>query len=80
VEHTYLYSRNTGVQIFEKAGFKDVRSGLYNNHYSLGYILHLLPISRKFRKFVLGSWFGKLLCKIKIIVPLGNMWIAGVKP
>ena len=80
VEHTYLYSLTTGIQIFEKAGFTNVRSGSYSNHYSLAYILHLLPISRKFRKFVLGSWVGNFLSKIKIIVPLGNMWIAGVKP
>jgi SAM-dependent methyltransferase len=80
VEHTYLYSLNTGIQLFEKAGFKNVRSGAYNNHYSLAYILHLLPISRRFRKLVLGSWVGKFLGKIKIVVPLGNMWIVGVKP
>jgi len=80
VEHTYLYSLSTGIQLFEKAGFKNVRSGAYNNHYSLAYILHLLPISRNFRKFVLGSWVGKLLSKIRIVVPLGNMWIAGNKP
>ena len=80
VEHTYLYSLNTGIKIFEKAGFTNVRSGSYNNHYSLAYIFHLLPISRKFRKSVLQSWFGNLLSKIKIVVPLGNMWIAGNKP
>jgi len=80
VEHTYLYSQKTGIQIFEKAGFKNVRYGTYSNHYSLAYILHLLPISRKFRKFVLDSWAKKLLSRIKIIVPLGNIWIAGVKP
>jgi SAM-dependent methyltransferase len=80
VEHTYLYSLVTGIQIFEKAGFTNVRSGSYSNHYSLAYIIHLLPISRKFRKLVLGSWVGNLLSKIKIVVPLGNMWIAGVKP
>lgn len=79
VEHTYLYSLKTGVQIFEKAGFKKVRSGAYNNHYSLAYILHLLPISRKLKKLVLGSVFGQLLSKIKVVVPLGNMWIAGIK-
>lgn len=80
VEHTYLFSLKTGIQIFEKAGFTKVRSGSYNNHYSLAYILHLLPISRKFRKLVLGSWVGRLLSKIKIVVPLGNMWVTGVKP
>ncbi len=80
VEHTYLYSLNTGVQILEKVGFKNVRSGTYNNCYSLAYILHLLPISRKFKKFVLESWIGNLLSKVKIILPLGNMWISGNKP
>jgi hypothetical protein len=80
VEHTYLYSLKTGIRIFEKAGFINVRSGSYNNHYSLAYILHLLPISRNFRKLVLGSWVGQLLSKIKIVVPLGNMWISGNKP
>ncbi len=80
VEHTHLYSLKTGIQIFEKAGFINVRSGAYNNHYSIAYIFHLLPISRKFKKLLLGSLFGKLLSKIKIIVPLGNMWIAGNKP
>jgi SAM-dependent methyltransferase len=79
VEHTYLYSLKTGIQIFEKAGFVNVQSGSYNNLYSLAYILHLLPISRKFRKLVLGSFIGKLLSKVKIVVPLGNMWISGVK-
>lgn len=80
VEHTYLYSFATGIQIFEKAGFTNVCSGSYSNHFSLAYILHLMPISRKFRKIVLGSWIGRLLSKIKVVVPLGNMWIAGVKP
>jgi SAM-dependent methyltransferase len=80
VEHTYLYSLNTGIQIFEKVGFTNVRSGSYSNHYSLAYILHLLPISRKFRKIVLGSRVGWFLSKIKIVVPLGNMWIAGNRP
>ena len=79
VEHTYLYSLKTGIQIFEKAGFVKVQSDSYNNLYSLAYILHLLPISRKFRKLVLGSLVGKLLSKVKIVVPLGNMWISGVK-
>jgi len=80
IEHTFLYSLKTGIQIFEKAGFVDVRSGHYTNHYSLAYILHLLPISRTLRKLVLGSWVGQLLTKIKVNVPLGNMWISGIKP
>ena len=80
VEHTHLYTRKSGEALFKKVGFIDVKSGAYNNHYSLAYILHLIPISRTFRKKVLESSIGTLLSKIKVIVPLGNMWIAGTKP
>ena len=80
VEHTHLYTRKSGEVLFRKIGFIDVRSGAYNNHYSLAYILHLIPISRTFRMKVLESWIGALLSKIKVIVPLGNMWVAGTKP
>lgn len=79
VEHTHLYTRKSGEELFKKIGFIDVKSGAYNNHYSLAYILHLIPISRNFRKKVLVSGLGNLLSKIKVIVPLGNMWIAGTK-
>ena len=79
VEHTHLYTRKSGEALFKKIGFIDVRSGAYNNHYSLAYILHLIPISRSFRKRVLESPIGTLLSKIKVVVPLGNMWVAGTK-
>ena len=80
VEHTHLYTRSSGEALFKKIGFVEVKSGAYNNHYSLAYILHLIPISRTFRKKVLESSLGNLLSKIKVVVPLGNMWIAGTKP
>ena len=80
VEHTHLYTRASGEALFRKIGFVEVKSGAYNNHYSLAYILHLIPISRTFRKKVLESSIGNLLSKIKVVVPLGNMWIAGTKP
>ena len=79
VEHTYLYSLKTGKQIFQKAGFMNVCSGSYSNHYSLAYIVHLLPISRSAKQILLNSWVGAILRKIKIIFPLGNMWISGIK-
>jgi SAM-dependent methyltransferase len=80
VEHTHLYTRESGEALFRKIGFVEVKSSAYNNHYSLAYILHLIPISRTFRKKVLDSALGTLLSKIKVVVPLGNMWIAGTKP
>lgn len=80
VEHTHLYSRKTGKMIFEKSGFIQVKTGMYMNNYSLAYLLHLLPISRKIKKSILKSYFGLLLLKIRVIVPLGNIWISGTKP
>jgi SAM-dependent methyltransferase len=80
VEHTFLYSPKTGKQIFQKAGFVSVRSGSYSNHYSLAYIVHLLPIPRSAKKILLNCWIGAILRKIRIIFPLGNMWIFGIKP
>lgn len=80
VEHTHLYTLKSGQALFRKIGFIDVRSGAYKNHYSLAYILHLIPISRSLRKRVLESFMGSLLSKIKVVLPLGNMWVAGVKP
>ena len=80
VEHTHLYTLKSGEALFRKIGFTDVRSGAYNNHYSLAYILHLIPISRTFRKRILESFMGSVLSKIKVVLPLGNMWVAGAKP
>lgn len=80
VEHTHLYTRKSGESLFQKIGFVEVKSGVYSNHYSLAYILHLIPISRAFRKKVLESPIGLFLSKIKVIAPLGNMWVAGTKP
>ena len=80
VEHTHLYTKKTGRLIFEKVGFVNVKTGSYWNHYSLAYLLHLVPISRRLRKRVLESSIGKLLARIKVVVPLGNMWVSGQKP
>lgn len=80
VEHTHLYTLKSGEALFRKIGFTDVRSGAYNNHYSLAYILHLIPISRTLRKRILESFMGSVLSKIKVVLPLGNMWVAGAKP
>jgi SAM-dependent methyltransferase len=65
VEHTHLYTPKTGKMIFEKAGFVNVTTGTYSNHYSLAYLLHLLPISRRLRRIILKSYIGLILSKIE---------------
>lgn len=79
VEHTHLYSKETSVLLFQKLGLAQIRVNSYRNHYSLAYILHLTPISRKVRASILSSAFGKLLSKIRVNLPLGNIVISGVK-
>ncbi len=80
VEHTHLYSLKTGKQVFEKAGFVNVSAGSYSNQYSLAYIFHLIPVSRILKKLLLESWIGSILSKVKVIFPLGNIWVSGIKP
>lgn len=79
VEHTYLYSKKTITELLTQAGFSNIRVRHYKNSYSLAYIVHLIPISRNLRIKILGSKFGETLRKIRITVPLGNMWASGQK-
>ncbi len=79
VEHTYLYSKVTGKELFEKASLIKITAGNYSNKYSLSYLIHLLPINNRLKSLVLDSGFVSLTNKIRFRVPLGNMWIAGSK-
>lgn len=80
IEHTYLYSRSTGEHLFTMAGLIDIKSHSYRNHYSVAYLLHLLPFPRKLKEWMLGSLLGRICQRLQISVPLGNMWISGKKP
>jgi hypothetical protein len=80
VEHTYLYSKKTMLKLLEQAGFESVQVKHYKNSYSLAYLLHLVPISRNVRKRILSSTFGDWLSKVRVTVPLGNMWAVATKP
>jgi SAM-dependent methyltransferase len=79
VEHTYLYSKKTAIALFKKAGLSEIRAYAYFNFYSLAYLLHLIPIPIKIKKLILNSKVGDLLSKVKLYVPLGNIFIVGKK-
>lgn len=79
VEHTYLFSKSTAINILRKAGFTEVTARSYWNVYSMKYLIQLLPISRKFKLIILNSQIGKILHRISLPVPLGNMVIMGTK-
>jgi len=80
VEHTFLYNKKTAKKLLEKTGYVDIKFGFYSNHYSLRYILQLFPFFRSYRKNILSSKYGNYLGNLKVIIPLGNMWVSGTKP
>ena len=79
VEHLYLYSPKTIKSLLQKAGFSDVTVYSYWNFYSLSYVLHLVPISRKLKKAILNSKINSLIARIIIPVKLGNMAVIAKK-
>ena len=80
VEHTYLYSRKTGVQLLLNAGLTQIQCRSYSNRYSLAYLIQLVPIPKKLKEGILESPLLALLALMRFTLPLGNIWIAGVKP
>lgn len=80
VEHTFLYTKSTAKKLFEASGLVNIKTGSYRNLYSLAYLVHLIPIPSRLKLVILNSGLGRLLQKVKVSVPLGNMWASGQKP
>lgn len=80
VEHTFLYTKKTVAELFKTAGLVNIRTGSYRNLYSLSYLVHLIPLPNRVKLGILNSGLGRILQKVKISVPLGNMWASGEKP
>jgi 2-polyprenyl-3-methyl-5-hydroxy-6-metoxy-1,4-benzoquinol methylase len=80
VEHTYLYSKKTVEALFKQAGLVNIKTGTYRNLYSLAYLIHLVPIPNRLKLALLKGRFATILQKVKVSVPLGNMWASGQKP
>jgi 2-polyprenyl-3-methyl-5-hydroxy-6-metoxy-1,4-benzoquinol methylase len=79
VEHTFLYTKKTASRLFAAAGLVNVRTGHYRNLYSLAYLVHLIPLPSRLKHAILNGALAKPLQKIKVSVPLGNMWVSGQK-
>ena len=79
VEHTYLFSKETLRLLLLSAGFTKITVRHYKNSYSLAYLLHLLPMPRSLKIRILDSKLSLLLRKIKITVPLGNIYAIATK-
>ena len=77
IEHTYLFSRNSLKECLQNAGFHDIRVGSYSNYYSLAYLVHLFPIPQRVKLKLLNSSVGRLLVKVRVWIPLGNIYASG---
>jgi SAM-dependent methyltransferase len=84
IEHTYLYDKRTGPELFRRQGFEVLRVDTVWNTYSLAYLVRLIPMPAK--RTVVKSLQRSAFGRIRSTVPLGNMAIvarpaaAGVQP
>jgi SAM-dependent methyltransferase len=79
IEHTYLYSPVTLARLFKENGFYVRRVGTAYNRCTILYLMRLLPwpvsIKTRIMKFLDGGSLGR----IKMNVPLGNVFLVAQK-
>ena len=80
IEHTYLYSPTTMVRIFTQHGFQVKHVGPVSNAYSLYYLARLVPFPALLKRIVMGLLNNNPMGRIRLTVPLGNMWLVSQKP
>jgi SAM-dependent methyltransferase len=79
IEHTHLYSLDTMSAIFSRSGFDVVETGRVWNDYSLNYLARLAPLPRTLKTPLLGA-VAATVGKVRLRLPLGNLYLIGRKP
>ena len=80
IEHTYLFSPATLTRLLVAHGFKVVNSGSVRNTYTLQYLARMAPISKGLKRALLYLLRITSGGRIRISIPLGNLYIAAQKP
>jgi SAM-dependent methyltransferase len=80
IEHTYLYSKATIARLFERHGFDVLRAGAAVNNYSLYYLVRLAPFPPPLKRRVLAWLRGSRVGRLRLAVPLGNLYLIAQKP
>jgi SAM-dependent methyltransferase len=75
IEHTYLYSPTTMRRIFKAGGFTVLEQGHVNNTYSIGYVVHLMPMPKRAKDLALGTMSRSRIGRLSVPVPLGNLYL-----
>lgn len=74
IEHTYLYNFATISRILQDHQFKVVEVGAAYNRYKLKYLSQLFPFPRPVKPLVMGILDRTGLSRMKVSVPLGNLY------
>ena len=80
IEHTYLYNPATMARLFAEHGFRVPNVGSVRNRYSLRYLVRLLPLSARPKQATLGWLQRHALGRLRLCVPLGNLYLVAQKP
>lgn len=80
VEHTFLFNPSTMARLFQVHGFKVRRQGLVWNTYNFFYLTQLLPLPVSGKRWFLDRLKGKSLGKLRLSLPLGNLFLVAQKP
>jgi SAM-dependent methyltransferase len=79
LQHMYLYSHSTLGRLVEKQGLIPVARGRVVNDYSLRYLAQLVPLPTAPKRRILAALDGRA-GRIRLALPLGNLWLAARKP
>jgi SAM-dependent methyltransferase len=80
IEHTYLYNPATMARLFAAHGFRVRKAGAAWNRYSLRYLVRLLPLPAAPKQAALGWLEKNPLGRLRLSVPLGNLWLVAQRP
>jgi SAM-dependent methyltransferase len=80
IEHTYLFSRATIAQLFERQGYRVLACSGVRNTYSLRYLAHLLPLPGRMKAGVARALDERRLGTRSFTVRLGNLYVVAQRP
>ena len=80
IEHTFLYGVGTLTRLMESRGFSVREAGPALNSYSLNYLARLLPLPAPLKKAAAGALAASGLGRLRMTVPLGNMYLIAQRP
>jgi SAM-dependent methyltransferase len=79
IEHTFLYSPETLGKLCANCGLSIKDAGAAFNTYSLSYLVRLLPLGAGLKKLAIAAMEKTPLGRLRLRVPLGNMYLVAGK-